>query len=85
MSYTIEIKPTAQEIIKCLPKTWQTRLLEQIKALQTHPRPEEAIKQPDFENIYRIEQDYRLFYQILDEALRIIILKIDFKWVTDTV
>jgi mRNA-degrading endonuclease RelE of RelBE toxin-antitoxin system len=85
MSYSVEIKPTAQEIIKCLPQSWQTRMIEQLKALQTNPRPKEAIKLPDFENIYRIEQDYRLFYQILDEALRIIVVTIDFNWVTDTV
>ena len=68
-----------------LPKSWQTRIIEQLTTLQTNPRPEEAFKLPDFENIYRFDADYRLFYQVQDDTLQVTVVKADLKIALDTV
>jgi mRNA interferase RelE/StbE len=85
MSYTVDIKPTAQQMIKVLPKYWQTHIIARLKALETEPRPPGAIKLQHFENIYMIEENYRLFYKRLDDALRIVVLKLEPKLTADTV
>jgi mRNA interferase RelE/StbE len=75
MAYTIELSPAAERQLKALPTSLQKRLVQRLLTLETEPRPS-GIKKLDAE-IYRLRVgDYRLIYQVQDQALLILVLKV---------
>jgi mRNA interferase RelE/StbE len=75
MAYTIELSPAAERQLKALPASLQKRLVPHILTLETEPRPS-GIKKLD-DDIYRLRVgDYRIIYQIQDQALIILVLKV---------
>lgn len=78
MAYRIEMTPAAERQLKALrSKTLQQRIVDHIIKLETNPRP------PGIENMkgsvdqYRLRVgDYRIIYQIEDQALIILVVKI---------
>lgn len=77
MSYSIEFSKRASKQFKTLPMLVQERLIPQINALAETPRPPNVKKLAGEENQYRIRVgDYRIIYQIQDESLLVMVLKI---------
>jgi mRNA interferase RelE/StbE len=75
MPYTIDIAPAAERQLRALSKTLQRRIVQHLRDLQTDPRPSGVKKLDD--DIYRIRVgDYRIMYQIQDQALLILVLKV---------
>jgi mRNA interferase RelE/StbE len=77
IGYRIEVTPRAQKDLKALPKRERRRVAEQIDALTTDPRPTGCKKLKGREDFYRIRVgDYRVIYQIEDEILLILIVRV---------
>ncbi len=74
--YKIEIKKTAAKEIKKLPAKNINRVIKIIDELTGDPRPEGCLKLSNNEK-YRIRFGvYRLLYEIYDDRLLIIVVKI---------
>ena len=77
MAYRIEVTPRARKNLRALPKRERQRTAEQIDALKTDPRPTGCKKLKGRKDFYRIRVgDYRVVYQIKDEVLLILIVRI---------
>jgi mRNA interferase RelE/StbE len=77
MAYRIEITPAAERQLKALSKTLQKRMVEQFLDLEIIPRPPGVEKLKGSEDQYRLRVgDYRIIYQIQDQALIILVVKI---------
>lgn len=75
--YRIEVTPRAQKDLKALPTRERQRVAEQIDALKIDPRPTGSRKLRGREDFYRIRAgDYRVVYQIEDEVLLILIVRV---------
>ena len=74
--YKIEIKKSAVKEISKLPIKDLKRILKEIELLANNPRPFGAIKLSGDEK-YRLRVgNYRLLYQIFDDKLIIIVVKV---------
>jgi mRNA interferase RelE/StbE len=77
MSYSIEFSKKAEKQFLALPQSIQERLVSHINALAENPRPPKVKKLVGEENLYRIRVgDYRIVYQIDDQLLLVLVLKI---------
>jgi mRNA interferase RelE/StbE len=77
MSYLIEFSKKAEKQFQALPQSIQERLVPPINALAENPRPPKEKKLVGEENQYRIRVgDYRIVYQIDDQLLLVLVLKI---------
>jgi mRNA interferase RelE/StbE len=77
VAYRVEVKPAARRQLSKLPRDVQERLRSRIDALAISPRPLGATKLEGPENLYRIrEGDYRIIYQIEDQVLLVLVVKI---------
>lgn len=75
-SYSLEIKRSAAKELAQLPPKDRGRVVVRIQALADDPRPVGAEKLSGQER-YRIRQgDYRILYEIEDQILRIMVVKI---------
>ncbi len=75
-SYSLEIKRSAAKELAQLPPKDRGRVVARIQALADDPRPVGAEKLSGQER-YRVRQgDYRILYEIEDQILRIIVVKI---------
>ncbi len=76
--YRIEILPSAQKELSSLPKIIQKRIAGKIDLLKVHPRPQDARTfKGTRREVYRLRiGDYRVLYQIRDEILLILVIKI---------
>ena len=75
-SYSIEIKRSAAKELTQLPPKDRGRIIARIQALADDPRPVGAEKLSG-QDRYRVRQgDYRILYEIEDEVLRIVVVKI---------
>jgi mRNA interferase RelE/StbE len=75
-SYSLEIKRSAAKELAQLPPKDRGRIVMRIQALAVEPRPVGAEKLSSQER-YRIRQgDYRILYEIEDQVLRVVIVKI---------
>jgi|TARA_B110000263_G_C14844162_1_gene301104 mRNA interferase RelE/StbE len=75
-SYRIVIKKSAAKEIEKIQKKDRIRVIEKIRSLSNDPQPEGSKKLSGQEK-YRIRQgDYRILYQIIDDELIIIVVKI---------
>ncbi len=75
-SYSLEIKRSAAKELSQLPRKDRGRVIARIEALAQDPRPAGAEKLSGQER-YRVRQgDYRILYEIEDQVLRIMVVKI---------
>ena len=74
--YKIEIKKSAIKVLRRLPRDDQIRIARSIQSLSDRPRPHNCTKLAD-SPYYRIRcGSYRIIYEIRDDRLIIVILKI---------
>ncbi|MBC8346432.1 MAG: type II toxin-antitoxin system RelE/ParE family toxin [Candidatus Marinimicrobia bacterium] len=77
MIYRILFKPSAFKQGKKLPKKIQSKIREAIDKLKTEPRKIGCKKLRGTNNLYRVRVgDYRIVYEIEDDRLIILVLKI---------
>ena len=75
-SYSLEIKRSAAKELAQLPSKDRGRVVARVQALAEDPRPVGAEKLSGQER-YRVRQgDYRILYEIEDQILRIVVVKI---------
>lgn len=75
-SYSLEIKRSAARELEQVPLKDRRRIVTRIQALAHDPRPPGAEKLSGQER-YRIRQgDYRILYEIEDQILRVMVVKI---------
>ncbi len=74
--YRIEIKKSAAKEISNLPAKYLKKVLNRIDKLSTNPRPIGSVKLSGKEK-YRIRVGiYRILYQIFEEKLVVIVVKV---------
>ena len=77
MSYRIEFASAAAREFSKLAKGLQRRIASKIDALASQPRPRGVEKLEGQERRYRLRVgDYRVIYEIQDEALIVLIVRI---------
>jgi len=75
--YAIEFAPAAARQLGSIPRKEQVRMASRIDALVSDLRPPGYVKLRGSEGIYRIRVgDYRVLYQVRDEALLVIVVKV---------
>ena len=75
-SYSLDIKRSAARELAGLPKQDRARIITRIQALAHEPRPAGCEKLSGQER-YRIRQgDYRILYEIHDDGLIVMVVKI---------
>jgi mRNA interferase RelE/StbE len=74
--FKIEIKKSAAKELEKIQKKDRDRIIERIQALAADPRPPQS-KKLSGEEKYRIRQgDYRVLYQIYDEVITVVVVKV---------
>jgi len=77
MTYQVEIAPAAKRQIKKLAQPIQKLIIERLEELATDPRPPGVLKMEGEESFYRVRVgDYRIIYEIQDQALLIVVVKV---------
>lgn len=77
MAYHVEYTPRAKRDLAALPHAVQRRIVPKVDALAQDPRPPGSKKLKGFENRWRIRVgDYRVIYEVHDEELRVLVVKI---------
>ncbi|MCK4763017.1 MAG: type II toxin-antitoxin system RelE/ParE family toxin [Candidatus Aminicenantes bacterium] len=77
MTYKIEILPSAKRSLVALPKKIQKQIDRGILSLSENARPQGVKKLKKTGDLYRIRSgDYRVIYQIKDDILTILIIRI---------
>jgi mRNA interferase RelE/StbE len=77
MRYLVELRPGAARVLRKLPPIDRSRIARRIDALTLTPRPAGAKMLTGPERFYRIRVgDYRVIYQVSDEVLRVLVLRI---------
>ncbi|MFZ2544382.1 MAG: type II toxin-antitoxin system RelE/ParE family toxin [Candidatus Saccharimonadales bacterium] len=75
--YTILYRKSAEKELRKLDKDTLKRIVMKIQKLTDNSRPDGVTKLSGSANLYRIRQgDYRIIYQIKDDALIVIVVKI---------
>jgi mRNA interferase RelE/StbE len=75
-SYSLEVKRSAAKELAQLPSKDRGRVIARIQALSEDPRPVGAEKLSGQER-YRVRQgDYRILYEIEDDVLRVMVVRI---------
>jgi mRNA interferase RelE/StbE len=75
--YKVQIGNKALKQLEALPVKIANKIASTIDALAINPRPQGIKKMQGFENYYRIRvSDYRIIYQIKDNVLTVVIIKI---------
>jgi mRNA interferase RelE/StbE len=78
-SYSLQIKRSAAKELAQVPPNHRGRIVARIQALAEDPRPVGAEKLSGQER-YRVRQgDYRILYEIEDQILRIMVVKIGYR------
>jgi mRNA interferase RelE/StbE len=73
--HRVTLSDIALEDLENLPRSYQQLIVKRITALAPDPRPRGSKKLGD--RIYRVRQGpYRVLYEVHDEALEIVILRI---------
>lgn len=74
--YSIQFTKSAQKELSRIPEKDQFRIISRIQELSRDPRPAKSKKLTNEEK-YRVRQgNYRILYQIKDEELIIVLVKI---------
>lgn len=75
-SYSLDVRKSAAKEIAALPRRDRQRLVEKMRGLATDPRPHGAEKLTD-DLKYRLRQgDYRVLYEIDEDAKRVTIVSV---------
>ena len=75
--FNVLISQSAEKTLKKLPKNDATRVVAAIEKLAIDPRPQACRKLSGEVNTYRVRVGlYRIIYEIEDQLLRILILKV---------
>ena len=76
--YRVLLRPPAQKFLRKLrDRSLTARLIAAMRGLASQPRPPGCEKLVGPENLYRIRVgDYRIVYQVRDEVLLVLVLKI---------
>lgn len=75
--YEIVFSPAAAKNLGELPRQIQQRIDEKIISLTQAPRPFGSIKLKGADDLYRFRVgDYRVIYEIVDDKLLVLIIKI---------
>ena len=77
MRYDIEVKKSAAKVLKKIPKADQKRIINKIDSLATQLPDPKTTKMKGNNPFHKIRVgDYRVIYEIQDEILLILIIKI---------
>ena len=77
MLYAVELRPAARRDLRKIPKMDAGRIIAAIESLAKNPRPPGVKKLVGVEELYRIRVgDYRIVYQVQDERLLVLVVKI---------
>lgn len=77
MAYRIDFKDSARRELAALPLATRKRIDARILSLAENPRPVGVKKLTADEDLYRLRVgDYRVIYQIQDEVLLILVVKV---------
>jgi mRNA interferase RelE/StbE len=77
VAYAIEFRPAARRDLKSLPADAQKRISKKIDSLAGNPRPPGMEKLSGREDSYRVRVgDYRILYEIHDQVLLVVIMKV---------
>jgi mRNA interferase RelE/StbE len=77
VSYIVEFRPSARCDLRVLPREILLRIGRKIDSLADNPRPPGVEKLSGSEVSYRVRVgDYRILYEIRDEVLLVIIVKV---------
>jgi mRNA interferase RelE/StbE len=75
-SYRVLIKRSAVRELEAVPLKDRRRLVTRIEALADNPRPV-GVQKLSGEEKYRLRQgDYRMLYEIVDEALMVTVVRV---------
>lgn len=76
-SYTVQTTPGAERDLRGLSTDVQRRIIKKLRALATIPRPSGVKKLRGNEELYRVRVgDYRIVYQIQDDVLVVLVVRI---------
>lgn len=76
-NYKIEITASAEKSLKKIPKKDLEKVVEAIQVLAISPFPSGCRKLKGEEDVYRVRQgNYRIIYEIIDNKLIVLVLKI---------
>ncbi len=77
MSWKLQIERKAQKALKKIPDPYKSNLINTIDQLSDNPQPNGCKKLKGAESLWRIRvNDYRIVYQIKDEQLLILVIRI---------
>lgn len=77
MNYRVELAPAAKRQIRKLSSTNRQRILDALEKLAHNPRPSGVVKLTGEENLYRIRVgSYRIIYDIQDQLLTLLVVKV---------
>jgi len=77
MKYDLIIKPAAEKSLDKVPLPFRRRILDAMKKLRNEPRPAGVVKLAGDENLWRIRVgNYRIVYEIHDDQLIILVLRV---------
>ena len=75
--YRVELKPAARRALKKLDRPVQRRIVSAAEGLAENPRPSACEKLTGATDLFRIRVgDYRIIYQIQDDVLLILVVKV---------
>jgi mRNA interferase RelE/StbE len=80
-SFRIEFTKSAAKDLRGIDRMWIPKILTAIESLETVPRPTGCKKLVGSEHTYRIRiGDYRVIYDIQDDKLIVLVVKIRHRW-----
>lgn len=75
--YRIELKPSAAKSLDRLPVDLQKRIVRALETLAGNPRPPGVVKMAGDDNLWRVRVgDFRIVYEIHDDVLLVLVLRI---------
>ncbi len=75
--YDLIIKPAAEKNLDKVPFPFRRRILDCMKELRNDPRPAGVVKLAGDDNLWRIRVgNYRVVYEIHDDRLIILVLRV---------
>jgi mRNA interferase RelE/StbE len=75
--YEIHYKRSVEKELRKLPSTQLKAIVTKIQALATDPHPTGSVKLRGSSDLFRIRHtDYRIIYQVNDNALVILVIKV---------
>ena len=77
MQYELIIKPTAEKSLDKLPRPIRRRIVDAMMELRNNPRPAGVVKLAGDANFWRIHiGSYRVVYEIHDDQLMVLVLRV---------